>query len=144
MKSKALTILDSLSDDDIERPEAAEYYDERLFDALKAIAAVIDSAANKKETKEAPEPDYTKSLNSIAAMIANADAAKEIRALRADMASIASAVAAIKSPDMGGVISAIERLAASNKMLTSAMTAPRTLTYDANGEPNGLRIERAN
>ena len=64
-----------------------------------------------------------------------------VAALRSDLAALSRAVASIKSPDMEPVCEALKSMAASQKSLASAMTAPRVLTFDKNGEPTGLRIE---
>jgi hypothetical protein len=142
--SKYASALDQLSEDEIDRPEDTEYFDARLFDAIKAVATVIQQAANKPEPKEKEEADYTKPLETIAKMIASINAASEIKALRSDLGGIAASIATLKSADLSAIVTAIDKMAASQRALHLAMTAPRVLTYDANGEPNGLRIERVN
>jgi hypothetical protein len=141
--SKYLSVLDQLSEEEIDRPVEAEYFDARLFSAVKAIAQVIEQAVNKPEI-EKDEADYTKPLETIAKMIAGLNAVNEIRALRADLSSIASSIASIERTDLSAIVSSIDKLAASQRALYSALISPRVITYDRNGEPNGLRIERTN
>lgn len=142
-KSKAIAELDEMPDDEFQDDlEPVKINDAALVKALNTIAAAVKSTAEKPETEG---PDYTQALASIAkAIIGMGDTAREVKELRASMGGIATAIAQRSQMDLSVVAEAINRLAASNKALLSAMTAPRVLTFDANGEPNGLRIERVN
>ena len=143
--NKALEALSSIPDDEFERPEASgpmQIDDRALTKAITLVADAISEAAAKPEE---PEPDYTKALGAIAAgMSGMASIRTEIAGLRSDIAGLTRAIAGIKPTDIEPIREAIDAVVVAQKSLSAAMTAPRVLTFDKNGEPTGLRIERVN
>ena len=143
--SKALEALDQIPDEEFERPEASGpmQIDDRAL--TRAITLVAEAIAEASAKPEEPEPDYTKALGAIAAGLGGmASIRAEIAGLRDDISALTRAIGQIKPTDMAPICEAIQSVVVAQKSLSSAMTAPRVLTFDKNGEPTGLRIERVN
>jgi len=141
--SKALDALGMIPDDEFERPEApgpVEIDDRALVKALAEVAAAV-----RDRPDEAAEPDYTDALGAIAKGMNGLSAIRtEVAGLRGDVAALVRAVSEIKPTDMEPICEAIRSIVTAQKSLAASMTAPRVLTFDSKGEPNGVRIERPN
>jgi len=101
------------------------------------------------EEKEPPEPkegpDYTKQMDAIARGLSQMGMiAAAVGSLRQDLSSLAMSIKGMKSADVSGLVDAVNAIATSQKQLSQALTAPRSLTFDKNGEPIGIEIERMN
>jgi hypothetical protein len=111
--------------------------DPNLLRVIKDLTAAVKAI----KAPVIPAFDMTPVAKAIASMPSVSD---EIAGLRGDVQALAKVVSDKASPDLESITDAIRLLHATQKAIIAAMTAPKEIVFDTQGNPSGIRVIRPN
>lgn len=127
--------LEELEREDFEPEETAVAIDPALAKAVDRVADAVAARAYPEFPKFPKLPDYSDTLTMLA---------EGVIGLRIDINRLTKAVAEIKAADLGAIAKGLDRVAATNEAIASALKAPKHFTTDSKGEITGLETGRLN